>query len=217
MLTLLVGLALLSPKGAPDGDDAYFGTYSLHIGAESRAICRLLDLTDLSMRYTLHPDHTYLMEKVVNGKKTGETGRFRIDGEVLSLTADDSAPDGQDRPKAAISKDHIHIGDLDFARALADLSGLWVHVKANGKKDGSLRFRFNDKGHFWFVASGDPPSTSEGAYEIVDGMILLHYTKVDGKSVEDQGYGTGKLPLGEDGISFSGAFGGRFERSTDDK
>jgi hypothetical protein len=108
------------------------------------------------------------------------------------------------------------VDGLIYTKVSDNIAGLWVRHTPNGP-DRSLRFRFNDKGRFWFQ-QGDPkpkdgtmPIGSEGMYKVEGDVVFLYYLKIDNEDAPAS-MPAGKLSLAEDRTFFMSVSGQRYEK-----
>lgn len=80
----------------------------------------------------------------------------------------------------------------------ADLEGTWT-VWREGREEKGQRMQLKKDGKFRFEMKG---ATSEGAWTVEEGQIVLTYTKVDGEPIEEGASGRKEIRIADDGSAF---------------
>jgi hypothetical protein len=187
-------------------------TYVLRVSDESKSLFKMVGATAPTAKFVLRSDSTFVFERVQKEEKVTAEGTFTASEKdvVFAFTGTPNAM------RAHKSEDRLVVDGLTYFKVTDNIAGLWVRHTANGP-DRSLRFRFNDKGRFWFQ-QGDPkpkdgskPIGSEGMYKVEGEVILLYYLKIDEEDAPAS-MPAGKLSLAEDRSFFMSVSGQRYEK-----
>lgn len=131
-------------------------------------------------------------------------GKYRLEDGKLFLTTDEG-----DELRGDTKGDHVTVEGLEFDREVAaDLKGLWT-VRRNGLEEKGLRMDLKADGKFRFSMAG---ATSEGTWSVVDGKLVLVWSKIDDETVEP-GTVRKEIAVSDDG-SFFKIDTYRYERAT---
>jgi hypothetical protein len=204
-----------APKTSPvQGAEITQSVYVLRVSEESKALFRFMKMEPPAAKYVLKSNGTFVYERLQNMEKLATEGTFMVNQKDVILSSQEGAASMAQRGQLA--EDRLVIDGLIFLKVTDNISGLWTRQTAAGP-DKSIRFRFNDKGRFWF-SQGDPKAKdaigSEGMYKVDGDTILLFYLKIDGEDAPAS-MPPGKLSLAGDRTSFLDARGQRYERTAE--
>jgi hypothetical protein len=209
--TGLVVFSLLGQGSAPavSATPVSQTTYVLKVSDESRALLRLVGRETLRSKYVLRSDLTFSYQQELGEQKTTSDGSFAVSQKDVIFSL---AGDGGRAKRGQFLDDRILVDGLTYVKVTDNIAGLWTRQTPIGP-DKSLRFRFNDKGRFWFT-QGDKKDniSSEGLYKVEGDAVVLYFLKVDGEDAP-QSMPPSKLSLAEDRSSFLTTSGQRYEKS----
>ncbi|MEZ0326907.1 MAG: hypothetical protein ACAH95_13490 [Fimbriimonas sp.] len=201
-----------TPSAVASSSPVSLTTYILKVSDESKSLFRLLGATAPVAKYVLRSDSTFLFERVQKDERVTTEGTFSVSEKdvVFAITGTTNAM------RAQMADDRLIVDGLTYLKVTDNITGLWVRQSPAGP-DRSLRFRFNDKGRFWFQ-QGDPkpkdgstPIGSEGVYRVEGDTIVLTYLKIDNEDAPAT-MPSGKLTLAGDRSYFIGASNQRYEK-----
>ncbi|RYG25330.1 hypothetical protein EON82_07565 [bacterium] len=183
-LSLLLGSLLV--VGFAHADEPLTGKFRLRVPEEAVRLSKVAGKSPPAGRLVLLAEGRFDLD--TDGAI--RHGRFRTDDGKLVLAMEDGAELRGER-----KGDKIVVEGLEFERETpVELKGLWT-VRQNGQEQKGLKMDLKADGKFKFSMAG---ATSEGTWSVVDGKLLLVWSKIDGEDVEP-GTVRKEIPLSEDG------------------
>ncbi len=194
---LLAGLCVI---GFARAGEPLVGKFRLRVPEEAVRVAKLSGKATPTSRLVLLPEGRF--DLISDGSV--RHGRCRTEDGKLFLTTDDGT-----ELRGDSKGDRVTLEGLEFEREVAaDLKGLWT-VRRNGLEEKGLRMDLKADGKFRFSMAG---ATSEGAWSVVDGKLVLVWSKIDDEDVE-AGTVRKEIPVSDDGASFK-IDTYRYERAT---
>jgi hypothetical protein len=182
-LSLLLGSLLV--VGLAHADEPLTGKFRLRVPEEALRLAKVAGKAVPAGRLVLLAEGKFDLDTDGSVRH----GRYRTDDGRLLLTIEDGAELRGER-----KGDKILVEGLEFERETpAELKGLWT-VRQNGQEQKGLKMDLKGDGKFKFSMAG---ATSEGTWSVVEGKLVLVWTKIDGDEVEP-GTVRKEVPVSED-------------------
>lgn len=173
--------------------------FRLRVPEEAARVARLSGKAAPSGRLALLAGGAFVLQADGAVRK----GTYRVAEGRLTLLAEDGA-----ELRGEIKGEKAVVEGLAFEKeSPSELAGTWT-VRRNGLEEKGLRMDLRADGKFRFSMAG---ATSEGNWSLVDGKLVLVWSKIDGEAVE--GLVRKEIPVSEDGVSFQ-VDTYRYERAT---